>query len=209
MLDRLRRKLFLSLKLLGTEGNQNDRKDPAMKTHELLDILRKGSSALSRIESLPLSKFLDSSIDEILAASRSQDDLRSVKVKKDLGHDVEGEEEKLVLSLEEEEKKLLSGVAQVQSRLFEGRVIQRAKDNKEVAAEWQELQKRARQTRIVVVDGYEVLAEHLGPAVPVVSAASSPCGGSVDRGYFAGNREAVTTKTVPQEVRLGRLVHTL
>ena len=70
---------------------------------------------------------------------------------------------------------MLSGVAQVQSRLFEGRLVTRARPlensgqnaNKEIAAEWNALQKRARQTRIVVVDGFEVLAEHLGPSISV------------------------------------------
>ena len=83
---------------------------------------------------------------------------------------VEEDDAELLLDAEEEEQRLLSGVAQVQSRLFEGRVVQRAKDNRQISQEWYELQKRARQKRIVMVDGYEVLAEHLGPVnVRVIS----------------------------------------
>ena len=58
---------------------------------------------------------------------------------------------------EEEEQRLLSGVAQVHSRLFEGRVVERVQqqENKDVAAEWHALQRQARERkeRIVVVDG--------------------------------------------------------
>lgn len=164
MLDRLRRKLFLSLKIMGSETLNDQDQDATFKTREIMDILRKGSSALSRTTGLPLSHFLDASIEEILQASRSREDSRTIKIKKELGEEVkDADETRLVADAEEEERKLLSGVAQVQSRLFEGRVIQRVRDNKQVAAEWQELQKRARKTRIVTIDGYEVLAEHLGP----------------------------------------------
>ena len=47
-----------------------------------------------------------------------------------------------------EERELLSGVAQVQSRHFEGKVVTQAQNNKEIASEWRELQKRARAHRL-------------------------------------------------------------
>ena len=171
MLDRIRRKLFLSIKVMSSQSRNSDGSEEqttALKANELMSILRKGSNALSREngDGLSLSRFLDAPIDEILHASKSKDDLRSLKIQKDMGEDVQVDNQKLLLEAEEEEKRLLSGIAQVQSRLFEGKVVTRVKPgtNKDIAAEWDNLQKRARQTRIVVVDGFEVLAEHLGPA---------------------------------------------
>jgi SWI/SNF-related matrix-associated actin-dependent regulator of chromatin subfamily A member 5 len=174
MLDRIRRKLFLSLKVMNsyaspsiddTQAEQN----VSLKRHELMSILRKGSSAISGVENgLTLHDFLSSSIETILHASRSHDDARSTKMKKDAGDELMCEEEKRLVDAEEEERKLLQGVAQVQSRLFEGKFISKAsslKSHKQAAEEWRQLQKRARKSRIVTIDGYEVLAEHLGPEV--------------------------------------------
>ncbi|KAF7794749.1 hypothetical protein EIP86_005887 [Pleurotus ostreatoroseus] len=77
---------------------------------------------------------------------------RAAKLKKELGED---DEANAAVDAEEEARRLLSGVGQVQSQLFKGRVMEHVrehKDNKQLAAEWKELQKRARQTRIVMVD---------------------------------------------------------
>lgn len=168
MLDRIRRKLFLSIKVMNSHSDASEEQATALKTHELMSILRKGSSAISRTDGdgLSLSEFLDAPIHSILHASRSRDDMKALKMRKDLGDNIKQEEnEKLLVDAEEEEKRLLSGIAQVQSRLFEGKVVERAqKANKDIAAEWEALQKRARQTRIVVIDGYEVIAAHLGPS---------------------------------------------
>ncbi|THG99187.1 hypothetical protein EW026_g3115 [Hermanssonia centrifuga] len=165
MLDRLRRKLFLSLKIMGSDNSNPDKETAAMKTNEVMDILRKGSSALSRTDNgLKLSDFVNAPIGHILQLSRERDGARAAKLNKELGNgSKEEDEERLLMDAEEEEKKLLTGVAQVQSRLFEGKVVQRTRGNKDIANEWQELQKRARQNRFIVVDGYEVLAELLGP----------------------------------------------
>ena len=172
MLDRIRRKLFLSLKIMTSKVRTSDGSDEqhsALKANELMAILRKGSSAISRADSdgLSLSHFLSASIHDILQVSKSTDDMRAVKMKQELGSEAHHEDNrKLLIDAEEEEKRLLTGIAQVQSRLFEGKVVacaKQGKSNKDIAAEWEDLQKRARQTRIVVVDGYEVLAEHLGP----------------------------------------------
>jgi SWI/SNF-related matrix-associated actin-dependent regulator of chromatin subfamily A member 5 len=170
MLDRIRRKLFLSVKIMGSKSRGSDNSEEqniALKANELMAILRKGSSAISRAEGdgLSLSRFLDASIHDIVQTSKSTDDMRSLKMQKDVCGDVQREDEqKLLYDAEEEEKRLLSGVAQVQSRLFEGKVVVGAKSgtNRDIAVEWEKLQKRARQTRIVVIDGYEVLAKHLG-----------------------------------------------
>lgn len=173
MLDRIRRKLFLSVKVMSahSQSDGSEEQNTALKTHELMSILRKGSSAISQADSvgLSLSQFLSAPVEDVLQASRSRDDMRALKMRKDLGDEIKEEEDaKLVLDAEEEEKRLLSGIAQVQSRLFEGKVVNRVKanqNNRAIAEEWRALQKRARQTRIVVIDGFEVLAEHLEPEV--------------------------------------------
>lgn len=167
MLDRIRRKLFLSVKVMGGTDNPANSDNSQLGRSEVLDILRKGSSALSRDgDGMDLARFLDAPIDEILDFSRSKEVARDAKIKKEL-NDTDGQEvkvevdEKLLVDAEAEERELLSGVAQVQSRLFEGKVVTQAKNNKEIAHEWQEVQKRARVGRLVMVDGIAVLADHL------------------------------------------------
>ncbi|KAI0344484.1 hypothetical protein BDW22DRAFT_1412345 [Trametopsis cervina] len=176
MLDRIRRKLFLSLKVMNTAASSSDdvdETDISMKRAELMSILRKGSSAISGVDGgLTLGQFLSSPIAPILEASRTHDDARALKIKKEAGGALnikQEDEERLIGDAEEEERRLLQGVAQVQSRLFEGRIVSKgktqSKTNKETAEEWYALQKRARKNRLVVVDGFEVLADHLGPEV--------------------------------------------
>ncbi|PFH46225.1 hypothetical protein AMATHDRAFT_70336 [Amanita thiersii Skay4041] len=154
MLDRIRRKLFLSIKIMGS--NNSSSQNTSLGSSELLDILRKGSSALTQYDdSMGLASFLGASVADILQESKRTEDRRNVRLK----HDVEGvkeeegsDEAKLLEDAEEEEKRLLSGVAQVQSRFFEGRVIQR-QNNADIANEWKDLQKAAKAERKVVVDG--------------------------------------------------------
>lgn len=164
MLDRIRRKLFLSVKVMGSENHATGDESSGYKADELLDILRKGSSALSSgIVGMEFSRFLCAPIQEIFDASREHDDRRIAKAKHFEGVK-EHVDERLLQDAEEEERKLLMGVAQVQSRLFEGKVIKRP-SNAEIASEWKELQKRGRAKRIVNVGGIEMIAEHMGPEI--------------------------------------------
>jgi SWI/SNF-related matrix-associated actin-dependent regulator of chromatin subfamily A member 5 len=165
MLDRIRRKLFLSVKVMGGSDNPTNSDGSQLGRSDIMDILRKGSSALSRGENgMSLARFLDAPIGDILNDSRSREDVRDAKIKRDLdadGSDIKVEiDEKLLVDVEAEERELLSGVALVQSRLFEGKVVQN-KNNKQIADEWQELQKRARVDRLVMIDGIAVLADHV------------------------------------------------
>lgn len=180
MLDRIRRKLFLSLKVMSsnTTNPSSDDKDSEenaqnLKKAELMDILRKGSSAISREENgMDLGRFLNAPIDAILEESKAREGARDARMKKDLATGGDGginesvvkteETEKLLQDAEEEERRLLSGVAQVHSRLFEGQVVNRRQNNQEIAQEWKELQKRARTDRLVVVDGIHVVADGMG-----------------------------------------------
>ena len=179
MLDRIRRKLFLSLKVMSSnatnpssDGKESD-ETQQLKKAELMDILRKGSSAISGKETgMDFGQFLSSPIDAILEESRARESVRDARMKKELATGSDGgtsdsamqteETEKLLQDAEEEERKLLSGVAQVQSRLFEGQVVRRQQNNQQIAQEWKELQKRARKDRLVMVDGIHVVADHMG-----------------------------------------------
>lgn len=185
MLDRIRRKLFLSLKVMNNDtaspdgGDGVEEQNGSLRRDELVAILRKGSSAISGVDSgLTLSQFLSLPIEDILQASRVHDDVRATKMRKEVGGDVEGEEaERMLFDAEEEERKLLQGVAQVQSRLFEGRVVgrvvERKKSDREVAEEWRQEQKRQRKSRYVTVEGYDVLAEDLELESPKKGAAAT------------------------------------
>ncbi|KAF8512943.1 SNF2 family N-terminal domain-containing protein [Hysterangium stoloniferum] len=147
MLDRLRRKLFLSCKVMTETDGDSNKVESALKTNELLQVLKRGTSALARWEGTSsdknLSAFQSSSLEEILARSKRTEDLREFKIKREAGKTMH--DETLAVDIEEEEKKLLSGIAQVQTRLFEGRHHKRSE--KAFAKEWEEMQERAREDR--------------------------------------------------------------
>jgi SWI/SNF-related matrix-associated actin-dependent regulator of chromatin subfamily A member 5 len=159
MLDRIRRKLFLSVKIMGSD-NASSTENTTLGSNELMDILRKGSSALANSEDgLKLSEFLKADISDILRESRSLENARDAKMKKELKvEDGQVSDAKLILDAEEEERRLLSGVAQVQSRLFEGKIVYRAQNNTEIANEWRDLEKRTRMDRTVTVGGMTFIA---------------------------------------------------
>jgi len=182
MLDRIRRKLFLSLKVVGsTEVSPSE--DSTLGASELMDILRRGSSALSTDgDEMTLAKFLKAPIEEILEVSRKMDKVKETKIKSELpadqvkrvkaeeGVDVDVGLDRLALrDVEEEEMRLLKGIALVQSRLFEGKVVQKGSGNKDIAMAWEDVQKRAKVDRLVMVDGMQVVAEHIAPLVVTVS----------------------------------------
>ncbi|KAM6491144.1 SNF2 family N-terminal domain containing protein [Amanita muscaria] len=155
MLNRIRRKLFLSLKIMDSSNNSTSQ-NVSLGSSELLDILRKGSSALARFDDgMDLGRFLDASIDDILQDSKKVEDMRNVKIQHDMGgvnnEEHNGNDARLLEDAEEEERRLLSGVIQVQSRFFEGKVVHR--QNADIANEWSDLVKRARVDRTVTVDG--------------------------------------------------------
>lgn len=168
MLGRIYKKMFLSFKVMGGSDNPTNSDTQQLGRSEVMDILRKGTSALSRADDgMELTTFINAPIGDVLDHSRSLDSIRDAKMKRELdaqGVDVKAEieiDDKLLVDAEEEERALLSGVEQVQSRLFEGKVIAK-QNNKEIADEWRALQKRARTDRLVVVDGIAVIADHIG-----------------------------------------------
>lgn len=159
--QRLRRKLYLSVKVMSSDSQQNANMDPALKTHELMQILRKGTSVLARWEAdsadKGLSAFLSAPIGEILARSKQQENLRDFKIKCEVGEAME--DEKLEVDLAEEEQKLLSGIVQVQTRLFEGK--HHEKDNRALAKEWSAIEERARVDRLITINGIQHLPDTL------------------------------------------------
>lgn len=164
MLDRIRRKLFLSVKIMGSNNSSSE--NASLGSSELLDILRKGSSALMRTDGMDLSRFLGASLAEILQDSKKIEGMRDAVIKRDVKKEECTENDvKLLEDAEDEERRLLSGVAQVQSRFFEGRIIQR-KSNIEIANEWKDLEKRARVDQTVNVDGMAFIVS--APEVPEV-----------------------------------------
>lgn len=180
MLDRIRRKLFLSLKVVGsTEASASE--DSTLGTGELMDILRRGSSALSTDgDEMTLARFLKAPIGDILEVSRKMDKVKETKVKSEFPADhvnkikVEddvdaGLGQRALRDVEEEEMRLLKGVALVQSRLFEGKVVQKGSKNKDIAKAWENVQERARVDRLVMVDGMPVVAEHITPLAVILT----------------------------------------
>ncbi|TFK65861.1 hypothetical protein BDN72DRAFT_800724 [Pluteus cervinus] len=175
MLDRIRRKLFLSMKIMGSD-NPSGANNATLGSNELLDILRKGSSALTETgQSMDLARFLSADIQEILEESRSSESVRDAKLEQEIkkeeamDEDVCLDQDEMARKIAEEEQKLLSGVAQVRCRLFEGKVVKMG--HKDIANEWQDLQKRARVDRMVTIGGMTFL---LDPPVSEQSTAVAP-----------------------------------
>lgn len=147
---------------MGGSDNPANSDNTQLGRSEVMDILRKGSSALSRSEDgMDLDVFLNAPIGIILDNSRLRDNVRDAKMQKDLNTQGVEIDEKLLVDAEAEERELLNGVAQVHSRLFEGKVVSKKKNNKEIADEWRDLEKRARVDRLVVIDGIAVIADHV------------------------------------------------
>ena len=176
MLDRIRRKLFLSLKVIGS-AEVSSSENSSLGTSELVDILRRGSSALSTDGGeMTLAKFLKAPIEDILEVSRKMDKVKDTKIKSELPanelNKVKIEQrldvaidQQALRDVEEEEMRLLKGIALVQSRLFEGKVVQKGSGNKDIARAWEDVQKRARVDRLVMVDGMPVVADNIAPLV--------------------------------------------
>ncbi|KZO91803.1 hypothetical protein CALVIDRAFT_557967 [Calocera viscosa TUFC12733] len=155
MLDRIRRKLFLSLRIMNNPGSSSEDDAASMKTDELLSILRNGSSALdAENAAIDFDNFVSAPIDEILRNSRRKQDVREAKIREDV--DGEAMDAQLEQDVAEEQERLLSGVAAVRCRLFEGKLLT-PEAIKSLNEQGPSAEKRARQNRLVMVDGVESL----------------------------------------------------
>jgi SWI/SNF-related matrix-associated actin-dependent regulator of chromatin subfamily A member 5 len=160
MLDRVRRKMFLSVKVMSDNQSDSNTKGEKIGTMEMMKILRNGSSALtSTDDGMSLAQFLEASFDEVVRVSKKREDIQDAIIQRDcVKKEEEGNvslaeaaETTVLAEIEEAQQRLLSGVAQVKSRLFEGEVIPRT--NKDIANEWTALQKRARKDKLVHIGG--------------------------------------------------------
>lgn len=170
MLDRIRRKLFLSIKLTNS-GQGADSESASMGMTELMDILRKGSGALSETAlGMDFGRFLEAPFKEILELSKDLERARDAKMQSEIDPTKVTESQmELAGNAAEEERILLSGVAQVQSRLFEGKIVHsKFSKNREIADEWRNLQKRARVDRTVSIGGMNFIVDQLMDWDPVV-----------------------------------------
>lgn len=131
MLERLQKKLYLSVKLNSgsSSGSQKAYKKP--QEHDLLSILFFGSGAVRQQSAQSdghtpedFAKLCNSSLGDILQQSKELGDLRRGQLHHDLGEEIDDNVLELVKA---EEKKLLQGVTQVQTRLFEGKLHHRSK----------------------------------------------------------------------------------
>ncbi|KZW00232.1 hypothetical protein EXIGLDRAFT_722292 [Exidia glandulosa HHB12029] len=139
MLERLQKKLYLSAKLnssSSSDPNESVRKPPP---RDLVSTLFFGSGAVRQtvVESdghtpEEFARLQSSSLEEILEQSAATAALRRGQVGHQLGEELDEHVLELVRA---EEKRLLQGVTQVQTRLFEGRLHQRSKNNT-IGSKW-------------------------------------------------------------------------
>lgn len=143
-------------------SNDQESKSNLMGMRELLNILRRGTSAVARWDSdssdRGLSTFLSASAEEILTRSKRTGDLRDYKIKQEAGETVDHNED-LSAELETEERKLLSNVSVVRTRFFEGQWHKT--DEKVLNEEWNDIQKRNRTERLVMFNGIASLPDEL------------------------------------------------
>ncbi|KAI8917041.1 SNF2 family N-terminal domain-containing protein [Powellomyces hirtus] len=142
MLGRLQKKLYLSAKVTEDMQDPHPGAEPSFSKGELMSMLRRGARAVTRIFD-DNSEFVKSDIEHILEKSREY----QLKVEEEIDVDVEDDFK-------------LEGMEQVQSRLFEGETHHKSK--KDIGREWQELTKRAREERTILIDGHAVLKETVG-----------------------------------------------
>ncbi|KAJ6486071.1 P-loop containing nucleoside triphosphate hydrolase protein [Mycena vitilis] len=167
MLDRIRRKLFLSAKVIGAEaggGTEGRDAEGPQGGSELMAILRRGSSALTRSDDgMDLARFRAASLQEILDVSQAREEVHVARTKHELQMDLDvgaADEKALLRSAEEEERELLSGVARVQSYLFEGTLLERAKAPKETGlVSLTPQKKRERVDRTVNIGGMSFIVD--------------------------------------------------
>ncbi|GAA5869471.1 hypothetical protein JCM16303_000482 [Sporobolomyces ruberrimus] len=185
MLTRLRKKLYLSAKVMGSMRNRNEQEGgidgdvegagekpskedeaPKMTRGELAGILRGGAGALAKWSNTdgsdPFETFKASTFDEITERGKARDETKESGIKLELGLGEElTEEQKKKLEKEEEEAEalLLAGREAVQSRKFEGKMYTA---NTELQKEWQAIEgkeARADMARTVLIDGFAVSKE--------------------------------------------------
>lgn len=182
MLSRLRKKLYLSLKIMEVNnGNGEQATDETiaeenmkMSTGELCAILRGGARVfdnanLAQTSSDPTEDedledirsgyrgFIDSSFEEILEKARQEEQKTKIKLEKEVNGEQSVEDEK-------EELELLQGIEVVRTRMFEGKKYLANRSQKQIGEDWVNLQRnaRARKLRTQMIDGHAVENDTMG-----------------------------------------------
>ncbi|KAH7108237.1 SNF2 family N-terminal domain-containing protein [Auriculariales sp. MPI-PUGE-AT-0066] len=135
MLERLRKKLYLSIKLHEGQGPERPDEPKKPRENDLLSILLLGSAAVRNSTSgqqapEAYTDFVKAPLDEIFANSKKTHVLRTKQLYQQIGRAVDGDVDRLVKA---EEQRLLQGVTQVQTRLFEGQFHERSIDSETLA----------------------------------------------------------------------------
>ncbi|GAA6057817.1 hypothetical protein JCM3770_004290 [Rhodotorula araucariae] len=192
-MTRLRKKLYLSVKVMGGMRNatermeggdgddgeaaaQNEDEVPRMTRSELISILRAGTGALAAkwdgAEADAFTSFRNATFSELCERGRQRDSDKDAEIKVELGEEV-SEEERARLEREEEEaeRALLDGREAIVARKFEGKTY--AASNSDIRKEWEALVKRDSKERVVMIDGHAVAKDSISTkaweAVPTIT----------------------------------------
>ncbi|BGP46565.1 hypothetical protein JCM10450v2_002412 [Rhodotorula kratochvilovae] len=191
-MTRLRKKLYLSVKVMGgmrnaterTEGAgddgeaapQNEDEVPRMTRGELVSILRAGTGALAAkwddAAGDAFNSFRNATFSELCDRGRQRDSDKDAGIELELGEEV-SEEERARLEREEEEaeRALLDGREAIVSRKFEGKTY--TASNADIRKEWEAQVKRDSKTRVVMIDGHAVAKDSISTkaweAVPTIT----------------------------------------
>ncbi|KAI9017750.1 SNF2 family N-terminal domain-containing protein [Gaertneriomyces semiglobifer] len=170
MQGRLQKKLYLSAKVtedmrdVHGSGEGHNEEAPKMTKGELMSMLRRGARAVTRIFE---------SAEEFL-----KEDMESI-IKRSIEYQKRVDDE---LDVDIDDDFQLEGMEMIRSRLFEGKTIKRSGTALgEITREWQELTKRTRTERVVMIDGHSVLAETVGCDMWEARKTISGSGGNADR----------------------------
>ncbi|KAI5479678.1 nucleosome remodeling complex ATPase subunit (Snf2h) [Pseudohyphozyma bogoriensis] len=174
-LTRLRKKMYLSAKVMGSMRNatssngpedeevvqQREDDAPRMTRNELASILRGGASALGRWGSDSgdaYAAFRDTSFADLRERGRQRDEQKEAGLKLEAGEAVdEATKKRLEEEEEEAERLLLEGKEAVQARKFEGAVHKQT--NADIRNEWQAMVARSSKSRTIMIDGHAVMKD--------------------------------------------------
>lgn len=168
MMGRIQKKLYLSAKVTesmrelyskpnsecgkGRAGQGLEQEDevPQLNTSQLLSLVRRGAQTLAHPE-LDINEMVSWDFQTML--TKCQDKPADARVSEPSQEDVPMEEE--------DEKRWLAQIEQVEARVFQGKKHKKAKENREIAQEWDRAERRVGKNTTVLVDGFAVSKESM------------------------------------------------
>ncbi|GAA5946244.1 hypothetical protein JCM3775_004538 [Rhodotorula graminis] len=195
-MSRLRKKLYLSLKIMGGMRNATERFDdeedmvdatnkneddaPRLTRGELISMLRAGAGAAAdeshdKNGNDAFTAFRKASFADLCQRGRERDMAKDLGVKAELGEAISVEErERLAREEEEEERRLLAGRELISSRKWEGKTY--TATNTDIRQELEALVKRQSKARVVMIDGHAVakysVSTKAWEAVPTITSSA-------------------------------------